>query len=92
MFVTLEGENYTANFYLFLVIYPLNHKENSEKFERQFQCCFKSSYIVGSIFKSLLTLSSIRINKGYLISLCAKISMHFFFTVGSFQILLQESF
>ena len=25
-----------ANFHLFLVIYPLNHEENSEKFERQF--------------------------------------------------------
>ena len=43
MFVTLQGENYTANFYLFLIIYPLNHEENSEKFERQFQCFFSNS-------------------------------------------------
>ena len=42
MFVTLQGENYTANFYLFLVIYPLNHEENSEKFERQFQWFFSN--------------------------------------------------
>ena len=41
MFVTLQGENCTANFYLFLVIYPLNHEENSEKIERQFQCFFQ---------------------------------------------------
>ena len=43
MFVTLQGENYTANCYLFLVIYPLNREENSDKFERQFQCFFKFS-------------------------------------------------
>ena len=43
MFVTLQWENYTANLYLFLVIYPLNHEENSEKFERQFQCFFSNS-------------------------------------------------
>ena len=30
-----------ASFYLFLVIYPLNHEEISEKFERQFQCFFQ---------------------------------------------------
>ena len=41
MFVTLQGEYYTANFYLFLVIYPLNHKENSERIERQFQWFFQ---------------------------------------------------
>ena len=40
MFVTLQGGNYMANLYLFLVIYPLNHEENSEKIERQFQCVF----------------------------------------------------
>ena len=32
-----------ANLYLFLVKYPLNHEENSEKFERQFQCFFSNS-------------------------------------------------
>ena len=43
MFVTLQGENYTANIDLFLVIYLLNHEENSEKFESQFQCFLKFS-------------------------------------------------
>ena len=33
MFVTLQKENYTANLYLFLAIYPLYHEENSERFE-----------------------------------------------------------
>ena len=37
VFVTLQGENYMAIFYLFLVIYPLNHEEHSEEFERQIQ-------------------------------------------------------
>ena len=41
MFVTLQEENYTANFNLFLVINPLNHEENSETFERQFQFFFQ---------------------------------------------------
>ena len=30
-----------ANFYLFLVIYSLNHEENSENFERQFRFFFQ---------------------------------------------------
>ena len=42
MFVTLQGENYKANLYLFLVTFPLNHEENSE-FERQFHCFFLNS-------------------------------------------------
>ena len=33
MFMTLQGENYIAKIYVFLMIYPLYHKENSEKFE-----------------------------------------------------------
>ena len=37
MFVTIQRENYTAKLYLFLVIYSLYHKENSEKIENQFQ-------------------------------------------------------
>ena len=41
MLTSLQGENYTADFYLFLVIYPLNHEENSDKFEKQFQCFFQ---------------------------------------------------
>ena len=41
--MTLQGENYTAILYLFLVIYPLDHEETSEKFERQFQCFFSNS-------------------------------------------------
>ena len=52
MFVTLQGENYTVNLYLFLAIYPLYHKENSEKFESQFQCYLKFGKIVGSTFNS----------------------------------------
>ena len=36
MFVTLQGENYTANFYLFLVIHPLNREENSENLRCSF--------------------------------------------------------
>ena len=50
MFVPLQGGNYTANLYLFLAIYPLYEKENSEKFEGQFQCFFKFSQTVGSTF------------------------------------------
>ena len=47
MFVMLQGENYTANLYLFLAIYNLYDKENSEKFESQF---LKFSQTVGSTF------------------------------------------
>ena len=43
MFVTLQGENYTANLYLFLAIYSFYHEENSEKFESQFQYFLKFS-------------------------------------------------
>ena len=53
MFVTLQGGNYTANLYLFLAIYPLYDKENSEKFESQFQCFLKFSQTVGSTFNYL---------------------------------------
>ena len=41
MFVTLQGENYTANSCLFVAMYPLYYKENSDKFESQFQCFFE---------------------------------------------------
>ena len=54
MFVTLQGGNYTANLHLFLAIYPLYDKENSEKFESQFQCFLKFSQTVGSTFNLLL--------------------------------------
>ena len=37
MFVTLQGENYTAKLYLFLAIYSLYQTENSGKFESKFQ-------------------------------------------------------
>ena len=36
MFATLQGENYTANLYSFLAIYPLYDKENSERFDSRF--------------------------------------------------------
>ena len=53
MFVTLQGGNYTANLYLFLAIYPLYDKENSENFLSQLQCFFKFSQTVGSTFKDI---------------------------------------
>ena len=43
MFVTLQGENNTAKFNLFLAKYSLYHKENLEKFESQFQWILKFS-------------------------------------------------
>ena len=51
MFVMLQGGNYTDNLYLFLAIYLLYDKENSEKIESQFQCFLKFSQTVGSTFK-----------------------------------------
>ena len=36
MFVTLQGENYTANLYLYLAIYPLYHKENFINISKKF--------------------------------------------------------
>ena len=41
MFVTLQAEYYMANVYLFLAMYPLYPKENSEKFESQYQFFFE---------------------------------------------------
>ena len=53
MFMTLQGENYTAKLYIFLMIYSLYHKENSGKFESQFQQILKFSQTVGSTFKTI---------------------------------------
>ena len=62
MFVTLQGGNYTANLYLFLAIYPLYDKENSEKFENQFQCFFKLSQTDGRTFKTQYPQASLLIH------------------------------
>ena len=50
MFAMLQGGNCPANLYLFLAIYPLYDKENSETFESQFQCFLKFSQTVESTF------------------------------------------
>ena len=48
MFVTLRGKIYTVNSYVFQAIYPF--KEDSGKFESQFQWILKFSSKVGSTF------------------------------------------
>ena len=47
---TPGGKLYTAKLFVFLMIYSLYHKENSGKFESQFQYILKFSQTVGSTF------------------------------------------